>query len=224
MDDILNKVRKMMNLAHGEGASEGEIENALRMARKLMTEYGITEEQLNVNVENTTEITDEIGAQRCGFQQWEQSLAGVIGNICDVGTYRKRRPSMMDICFYGFKHDVAVAREVYATMLVSVKLLARMRCGKGWTSSHRSYADGFVAGLQAKAYDMKRQATQENAIILRKDIIVSKWAQEHLNLRVKKARAIKKAMDFTAYDKGRSDGYSANVRNTMGPGSRGAIC
>jgi len=43
---IKEKIRKLLNLAEDDGAMEGEINNALNFARRLMLQHNISEEDI----------------------------------------------------------------------------------------------------------------------------------------------------------------------------------
>lgn len=220
-DAVLERIRKMLALANDGAASVGEIENAVKMARELMTKYGVEEGDLNTH-DPSSKISEEIAAKRCGWSGWEQRLVSAVEQICDVrGFFRKYSRHRTDICFLGFPADVAVACELFPALLVSIKACARMTIteGTGWHFRHRSFAEGFVKGLFEQATRMKRQAVQTHAIILRKDLAIDKWINENMDLRQKRTGPSGHAHDPDAYEKGRAMGNKVELKRNMNAGN-----
>lgn len=48
---ILDKIRKLMTLAKDDAASEGEIENAMKMAKTLMMKHNISEKSIDIDID-----------------------------------------------------------------------------------------------------------------------------------------------------------------------------
>lgn len=221
MDKIASRVRKLLALAHDNSASQGEIENAMRMARELMTQYGIEDSDLQED-DTSNPIVDERGQAKNTSQRWEQSLSIAISNICDVVAYRCGGV----IHFVGYARDVAVARELYPSLVVTARTLARMELGKGWTPSHRSFAEGFVSALISRSKDWKKEAENTTAIVVRKDVAIREWLNgQGLKLSRARRRGGGGRYDAAAAAAGSKAGNRIALGERLGAGSttRGAI-
>jgi len=47
LDNVKDTIRKLLNLAENDGAADGEIDNALRFARRLMHQHHLSEEDID---------------------------------------------------------------------------------------------------------------------------------------------------------------------------------
>ena len=231
-DTILGKVRKMMALANDDAAHEGEVENALKMARALMTAYGISDEDLFEGDGTTTSIGMQSAAEKAGFASWEQHLSAAIAAVCDcratIGTRTRFGPQgkkrRKHVNFTGFEHDVAVACPLFVATAITIRTMARQRFGTGWGIDHRSYAEGFVVGLQRKAQAWLHEAQATNAIVLRKDLAVKEWMDENLNVGIR-VRTQQSKINVYAMDQGRKDGSRIVLKERLGDGAtvKGAL-
>lgn len=210
-EEAVDKIRKMMNLANDGSASEGEVENAVRFARRLMDQFNVTDSECNRPVEST-DIGDHEAVTRITFDQWEKSLAMVIKEVCDVGVYYAPGTNKNALHFVGTERDVAIGKELFTTLMITVKSMARLKQGPGWTVSHRSYCLGFVDSLVDKARDEKRKSSAEaGAIVLCKGAMIRKWMDENLRLQ---PEAPTSNVDQHAYQRGRADGRLADIGTT----------
>jgi len=222
-DKILERIRKLMRLAQDDGASEGEVENALRMARDLMDKAGIAEDQvvLEDDAAETVEVIQQDARSAGVITPWQQNLAWVSCYICDVRFVIRtvpewrdgRRKTRKSIVFIGLPRDVAIACELYEELLVTIRTMARWRYGNGFGTMHRSYAEGFVSALIDKARRMqdasKQQASQAGAIILAKDAIIERYMSENMHVRSTKSR--RSTVDSRAYLRGSTDGQNVDI-------------
>ena len=214
-EEVLNKIRarivKMLTLAKDGGASEGEVENATRMARQLMNEYNIDASELQEAERGTVKVGDHVGMKKTVFEDWEKQLTLVCEFVCDVKPYTSTLAAGQEVHFVGLPTDVAIARELYSTLLITVKTMAKQRCGAGWTRSHRSYCLGFVDSLVRKAQaerDKSDSSTPAGAIVLRKDVLVKKYVEENLKFHYERAADIH---DRDAFMRGQADGRNADI-------------
>lgn len=209
LQKIRERIVKMLNLAKDGGASEGEVENATRMARQLMNEYNIDESELIAAETGTVQVGDHLGMKKVTFEGWESSLSVVCKFVCDVTPYKQTVKAGQEIRFIGLPTDVAIARDLFSSLLITVKTMAKQRNGAGWTRAHQSYALGFVDSLVRKAKAEKQASTmQANAIILRKDVLIDKYIAENLKLGYDSGPDVH---DAAAYHAGQRDGSMADI-------------
>jgi hypothetical protein len=141
-DKILQRVKNMLNLANPEnGGTQGEIENAARMAKALMDKYNI--EMLEVMREKkddpmtfTSQVTSFSVSK---LKQWHWSLARAINRIVGtksysqgdwgkserekgnkkVGNFRLQR-----MCFFGAAENVKIACDLFDKWCVRIDSMA----------------------------------------------------------------------------------------------------
>ena len=210
-ESIIERVKKMLTLASDAGAAPGEIENAMRLARKLMTEYGI--EQSDLIDAPQVEVIEGESAKRAGWARWEQTVAHAVCKICDVRFIFRTSITGQAVIFIGLAHDVAVARELFPALLVTIRVSARTQYGNGWALPHRSFADGFSAGLFSQAKAAQLEATTQ-AIVLRKDIKINEYLNT-LNLRTRGKAVVRKQTDHAAYDRGYIQGQQSRTKAVL---------
>jgi hypothetical protein len=196
---ILRRIRKLVKFANDGAASEAEVESYMASARRLMDEHNVEEHEALASDDDSARqtaydsIRDEVAAEAAReFYRWEYSVAACAGYVCDCGVYWRKTRTVPGVFqgkeethFYGLPTDVAVCKEFFMELRASLRVLARVRYGKGWTTQHRHYCEGFAARIQhrARAYkDQVGQRTAGTAIILAKDTLLRRYAADKLGI------------------------------------------
>lgn len=192
---ILERVKKLFTLANNDGAFSGEAAAAMKMARKLMDQYNIDEQQVLLTDAGQRTFRDEIVEadtfRRAGsIEAFDASLAWVCVYICDVQFYlihrwgksnRGKVGKQQWLVFYGHKKDVAIAQALYKELNISMRVLARHHYGDN-IKAVKSFLHGFVHTLIQRAEEEKKvtQAggSPAGAIVLRKESILEDWFHE----------------------------------------------
>ena len=221
-EKIVERIKKLLRLAGDDGAAEGEIENAMRFAKKLMAEHNL-EEHAIVLEEDVDDVAARIVDQMIysvanAVPRWKRDLAQIAAKVCgcriywntqfDIGAASGGRKC---IHLYGMEEDCAVATALFRELCVTLQTLARVRCGKGWTASHGSYAIGVISKLQSRAWE--QIPAEENptctAIVLKKDAALDQFRD---NIGIKTVAARRRTIaDGDAYARGREDGSNINL-------------
>ena len=191
-DKIKDKIRKLMNLANDSGAFDGEIDNALRFARRLMLEHNIDEKELGQPQDPIEAAAKTQYAQADAFTHgtdlslWESVLKNAICDLIGtIGCYRahgkveKRNEAGMlqfdshgktmrstKLCFYGPAEDVRDAAMLFHEWTHVISAMARLKFGGCFHGDGRSYAEGFTQGIQNTVDQIKRE---EKILISRPD-------------------------------------------------------
>lgn len=153
-------IRDMLRLAKDSGAAEGEIRNAVTMAKRLMDKHHLSEEDVADDIQpedfepldlDDVEFAKE--ATVCGANKisaWEQYLAtfviefiGGVGCCVDPVGPEKRH----ELVFFGIAEDVVLASEIFRELQAAVSEMARTRYGSLFRGDGRDYAEGFGMGL-----------------------------------------------------------------------------
>lgn len=221
-DSIIERVRKLMALA-GDNNNEHEVESALRFARKLMSEHGISEHEAAPDEaarQATVTVNEDEACWRAGYARWEQYLCSVADKVCDTSHYWRSSPVLkkMTPVFIGCGRDCAVASALWLQLIVTIRTMARVRFGNGWGVSHRCYADGFVSGLYHKSCDMyhkEQTSAAAGAIVLRKADAIKKYIADELDLKKRRSNNCKQAFDRDAYNRGVIDGKNTSLNTKV---------
>ena len=174
IDGVKSRIRKLLNLAADDAAAQGEIENAVAAAQKLMDAHHIAETDLAEKEAGTTEIAETTDGykRRTAYGggdgrsvKWEGWLANAVtravGGIgCYLGGARAQRSTTTGFAkgtkrvgtyvFYGAGEEVDLGAELFAQLQLTIASMAVGLYGNCYRGVGRSYAEGFVAGISAK--------------------------------------------------------------------------
>jgi len=233
-DDVVSKIRKMLNLAACTSASEGEIENALRFARNLMDEYNLAEADLYLDQSKAGQTYDSIvEAEACvrngTVDRLDKHMLHVVCYICGVRHFSRKRvvsgKQQEHLVLFGLPRDVAVAKAMHGQLMVSMRAMSRFACGPGWKKPHWDYCRGFVLRLIERAKEISKPASssqQSCAIVLAKDSMVHRYSTEKLRLKLGKTRALR-INDASMFNRGRADADNVSLStNGIGRSDRPA--
>lgn len=214
-ETVVEKVRKMLALAHDKGATENESQSAMLMAQRLMAKHNITvsdvdveDDEKEVVHENVTEIQRTIW--------WKKSLASVIGGNFRCITYTQRYGNgKSSIVFLGLKEDVEIAKEVFAFAIDSIQHYAnkyvRKISNEGYSTSgvRNDFMRGYIQGLN-KQFEEQKANNQELALVLVLDKEVEK-ARDNMSFRKAQQSKVASARSQKAFssgfDKGKNFDY-----------------
>jgi hypothetical protein len=242
MADVKQQIRKLLNIADDDAASEQEIQNALAIAAKLMDRHHLSEEDLQES--RHTQHQEAQDADRCKqsahgdnvrMPQWEKSLAVVVTNIIGgVGLYchataQLQTPSglpMRDgrgnilkastVVFYGIAEDVELAVQLWHELRLAISAMARLRYGSVARGDGAAYAEGFVSGLEqqhiARQFAEKQQAAIEDR----------QAGSRSVELICRRADLIKQKSEMARAWLLSPDGGSIKLRTQSGGGSSGS--
>lgn len=174
-DRIVDKVRKLLNIAGNEAAAQGEIEAAMLQVQRLMEKHHISEEDLAKepsvmyhDLENApmNRVYCVVGKK---MAMWEKTLGSFVAQLVGVECYldlnknnvvRKFGIVQLDdagnvkigqaMVFFGVAEDTAIAETIYNELRVLIYTMARSLYGNPYGGSGASYGEGFVSGLSSK--------------------------------------------------------------------------
>ncbi len=233
-DKIKSRIRKLLCLANDQSAAEGEIENALNFARKLMDKHhleegDLTEEQLQEKM--AREVATCGGAK---MSMWESCLANaVIETVGTIGWYvgkkvpkrdefgilQRGKGNSQEVAFYGPCEDVSLAIEMFLELSKTVAAMARLRWGGVYRGAGRSYCEGFTSELLGRVRNVVQQQRTEQcrAIVLRSKDAAKLWLKEELGIGLHR-RGSSKGRQVThnssAWNDGQAHGRDSNLSFT----------
>jgi hypothetical protein len=210
-NNIVEKIAKL--LALGKSPNEAEAMAAIAKAQKLMSQYSISESDL----ENVTQdmgngfIKQRVSMNHSRFQNWEKNLMMAIAasNFCEVVFYI----GTDDIEIYGTRYDAEMVIALYAFIRPQMQKLATIAHKASFTSINGkewkvSYYMGMVAKIKTLLREVLQLVAKESetgtAIVLKKADLVKAFYEENKG----NVKYSKWNFDFNAnaYNKGFVDG------------------
>lgn len=239
MSKIIERIQKLMRLA---GGSEGnESEQAMRMARRLMTEHAVTEQQLEESdrpsdplvrmtvsfVKNELSIDPEkrrYSGQKT--QQWKRDLAFSIAYYLDIKGAQSSGTNLFN--YYGYQSDCEVAVYLYTVVADQIDKAAKRYCkNPNFEDRHKhgktlgtQFRQSAVSGLRSKLREMKKTEPVENpegfALMVNRKKQVDQWVSANYSFgTVNTKRANHSDAGYKAGQRVRlNKGVSAGASNT----------
>lgn len=222
---IIQKLKNLFQRTAENGASEAEVETAMKVAHKMMEAHAIEMSELLDSQKRSLgmeDIVEQCVRTHCKIDRWEKMMASCVCQMTDTKCYmmqesqwdpeKKKDKKVFKVVYYGETMDVQAAFCLYVELLIVFKTMARHRLGKAWTQAHYHYMEGFGNGMLSKFAEQKRemeQARQSSAtgMIRHKSGLIRQYAETKLRLRTSTMKAPKKQGDNAgAYSSGYYDG------------------
>ena len=175
-EKIKSTIRSLLNLAKDDAAMDGEIDNALRFAKKLLDEHHLTEADLQTEPKDQYRAAENAPKDQApaaiGLKchAWESMLGKFVSDLVGVPYYldhgrrivRDRRgiaicskPGRSPIptrafIFYGIAEDAWFASELFGELRYIIAGIAQLKFGGVYRGDGGMYCQGFVEGLRKK--------------------------------------------------------------------------
>lgn len=190
LDNVKDRIRRLLAIAaDGSGATEQEIETAMRFAQSELAKHQLSEADLSeepeVQYQRAENAPKDCAASPIGRKcyYWESALANAIGELVGVPHYldhphprhdrngvirrdRNGKPLTYAKAFvwYGIAEDAWLAAELYDELRETILTMALMRWGGAYRGDGGMYCEGFVSGLREnirKQREAERGEAQE---------------------------------------------------------------
>lgn len=191
-EKIINRIKKMFALANDEGAAEGEAENAMRMANKLLEKYNMdvadlhTSERVTINFEGNVQ------------QVWMKHLYNCVAPVYSCGFFTQNS-----------KHGILVGTEsnlVTASIVINGLIQNIKRAGKGKNTGFKNGAVIEIARQCAEIIAARKASPVISgtglvlsAIYDAKMDKVNEFMDKKFNLETQKGRSITTTQEGRAY-------------------------
>jgi hypothetical protein len=183
IENIKEKLKKLLSISKDDSASENEIESSLRIAARLMQSHHLSEDDLfeseedqvsKIEKSNFKSVTTYVGGKKF---KWETVLlsyvARLVGGIVIYTGHRelKKTPSGLlvnggekgvSFHFTGIAEDVEIAKQIFDELRWVIISLARMKHESVFKGEGAVYAEGFVNGLSSKLNVEQHKIANEN--------------------------------------------------------------
>lgn len=224
--DIHEKILQLRKIVPENGATEAEAITALELANKLMSKYGVTEEELR-GVEFKRDMKS--GSYTDGIKQQDAAsklCSTTIAAFCEVQCWWEVRSSSTK--FFGLNGDVEMAEFLMILISRSVKrswkdfLIAgefdrSVSHHKRYWSFHYGFGDRINKKLREMidARQPKTGATGTDLVIMKSDLILRAMSEmlPNLDLRETSSRATK--LNGSDYLRGQLAGDKVNLNRPI---------
>ena len=164
---VIDKVKKLLSLGTNEGASEGERENAMRMAHALLTKHNLT----------TMDLVDKSDRIKESFPVWSDKyqiqLAAACADLffCIIYT-QKGGVKDKDAVFIGRKDNVITAIHMTQYLIKSVNSEAsRLKMGN-------SFKNGAANQIRARVQEIINKPVMEETSDCTSLMVISLYKSE----------------------------------------------
>lgn len=172
-EKVKSQIRKLLNLAADDAATEGEIKAAMHAADRLLEKHHL--ERADIEAEAglaaPPEARDKMASVRAvggsaKLRGWEQSLASAVAQLVGSVGYYYSSPTVMPtgtfgklekrqpFVFYGPEEDAELAKTLFEEWQHVIATLAVGKYGGCYNGDGGMYAVGFVEGLHSLVFDV----------------------------------------------------------------------
>jgi len=235
LNNIKNKLVKLINLSENGAASQGEIDNALNMAAQIMAKHNLSREDIDLTsatpAAKVVMFRAYVSCLNSNSSTWEAMLArfcvAFVGNINyykSKGNYGINKNKKCTLYFfYGSLDEVEIAVELFKELQNAISIMAVTRYDSFYNRKGGAYSEGFVNGLEVNLHTeilkLKGDNTT-NALIMRSDktcLIIQDQAKQWLasvhKIKLVSGQGTRGANDRSgnAREQGKRDGSNYSV-------------
>lgn len=216
--EIIDRIKKLRQLAQNTGSFEGEAANAIAAIEKLKQKYDITEadlashdEQFRIGIESGVAIP--VGE----LFEWAKALTSIPADIFGVVPFtydghlnESDGQRCLGVSFLGCGTDPKLALELYQVLRDTIVSMAWSLFGEDcWDIRHSSYAQGCAGGLaerlmyirrQRALYDMLDQALKRQSADAKALAVIKDKKKAKIEAAVEELRRQKEALGGTVHE------------------------
>lgn len=240
ISQVKDTIRKLLNLANNAAATDGEVNNAIKFAQRLLTAHHLSEDEIH-SEEPPKMGKGMVYASGARADAWEQTLASFTSKfIGSVGVYNAGKQTLknsagfvqtdpktgepkkrVQFIFYGLDDETQLAQDIYNSLSQTITTMSLLKYGSPFRLAGRDYANGFVSGLFTKVKDEKEKLMQESsstALVVQSDkMALAKLERAKSWLGIKLRKNPTKLCGVNrgqAYAEGRDDGQKTDISMT----------
>lgn len=231
---ILSKIRKLLNLANDAAASEGERENAMRMAHGLLAKHNL--DMAAAEASGTTVNDEPREQQESQFfgRPWARSVAQSAAKLffCNYIYISHRDGKKVRHLFIGRRSNATTAAEMAKYLVESIMREGKTRArreGMGHTW-YRSFALGAAVSIRERIHQIIAASAQQSApvsngrsLVLANVYDLELKANQELTCKLhpslRTGRSGLGSGMSTGFDQGKSYGNSVSLNRQVGGSS-----
>lgn len=226
---ILDRIRALLAKTVENGATESEMEEACKMAQRLMIKHNIDQSELIMSVNDISETLIENAFKHGEAKFWIWDLLVIIGKGYNCKVLRKGYTDHYFWKILGFDQDRKMVQGMYETCLPLIRNLIKKRYEESGKKTSkgiftRSYIEGFLYGLDLKLQRDKEEylrfedKTKYELIVIKKDDLINDWIDRERNgvpLPKAKSSPRERQTDEDALLQGYKDGKEENYNQKL---------
>lgn len=189
-DQIIKKIKALLNKTIENGATKEEAELALQKANELMTKYMVQLNDLKeISKDDIVNIEVDIPRYRVNFNRVDNALSRLFGTENFITAKRNRIQSLI---FFGLKHDVecCVYFHIYLTRCLFNDTLEfrkyLRKVNERGDKPIEVFQSSWISTLIIKIMEMKQQQskpTGNSLVLYEKDKYIKSKLQEQFDLK-----------------------------------------
>lgn len=221
---ISKKISALLEKNSENGATEDEANAAMKIATKLMTEHGITMEDIQKNTAAANDFQEKIINEN-RKKLHEVDLYGILNAIAkftDTHVHIERKVKVnSSVYFFGYRSDIELAeylREVCKRALETEwNKYVMNNVLDGHKRTHRkNFMIGMSQRISERLRDMKQEHTDETKgtqlVVVKNQLVTKAFAEK--NIKLKKPQSTTFTMD-DSYGAGKLAGNNVSLNKSM---------
>lgn len=172
MENIKDKIEKLLQHTVENGATESEAQNALLLARKLMLKYKIDKKDIYKSSNDIYQLELQFNFDVQNI--WPRQLLSIFIKNCGIFSYVKLNNDKMKYILFGFKIDVECVEVLFNSAYELILKQAEYNYREyvslfGYdnsTSIKDCYIQGFLSGLEYKYEEQNKSNKQFDLMII----------------------------------------------------------
>jgi hypothetical protein len=229
-ENILDKIRALLDKTTENGCTEAEMIAALAKARAMRDAYAVIDSELQLAKEEKAILREEPADPNDPHGiKWR--LASAVAEFCDCEAWARNHTRLRGFTFCGAVSDVewAVWLLDHLTDFVSGELVLHLMTSLAPADERREVIKGFVIGATGRISERLRELSNPPAdqtnnsralVALKSSAIAEKMKECGIELRTSRARC--SSFDEGAYGAGRAAGDGASFGRPVS-GAAGAL-
>lgn len=248
IDKVRTKIAALMKKTQENGASESEAMAAMAIAEKLMSEYGVTLDDIKNNAQNTRDFTKRRFGVGKKLSVLDKIVAPAIARYTDTkvwnnlvfagfkqgrtSTGKARMKTESNLMFYGYSVDVELAEYIYNVCDIAIDTewnRFMVTVPRGMRKQIRS---SFILGMTVRIRDRLDEMKKDNVVrsgskdlMVLKSQLVETAFKEGLGITLGKPSGGVSAKNFTSsvYDAGKQAGDRVRFNREVHDGPAGGV-
>jgi len=188
---IMERLQKIMKLAKGS-TYQGEIDNALKLARKLCAEHKIDLE----SIESDENAGMGSLTYKAGASVWKRSIASIIGSF--FGLAGAWNPATKEVVFFG--EEALLEPTEFCIGLATADILSKS--AQVLSRSRNDYRLSMVSGLSSVLVEIQKTESDVTAIVVQKQA----RAKEYMGSQIQTEKRKPRKKRFVLHEKGVQQG------------------
>lgn len=230
---VIDRVRKMLRLSENEGATEGERDNALRMAHATLAKYNL--DMAQVGSLETKESENRVGEQREKQDEkfygrpWARQVCNSVAKLFFCYYFYTGNGRMVKHTFIGRHSNAVTARELSRYLVESIYREAKRFQAErmGGSTDKRSFATGAAHKIFERCKKLREEAEKPatsapgTALVLaslyKKELQLNTDYMKDLGIRLGTGRGSStNGIGLDAYSAGAAYGASVSLDRQVG--------